>query len=167
MSLVVIAFKMRSMERQYPKSPLVGVGSIIVERGRVLLIKRDNPPLEGQWSIPGGMLELGETVRDAAVREAREETGMDVRAEDLLGVFDRVILDYEGKAQYHYVLIDFMCTPMGGSLQAGGDASEVRWFTREEVATLPLMKDTREVIERGFAASVESRKLGPHGTQET
>ena len=146
------------MRREYPDSPLVGVGAIIVEGGRVLLIKRAKPPLEGQWSIPGGMLEIGEELREAAIREVREETGIKVEAGELLGVFDRVVRDAEGRVQYHYVLIDFLCKPKGGSLRAGGDAGEVRWFTREEAAALPLAKDTKEVIERGFAVSRGSAK---------
>lgn len=146
------------MRREYPDYPLVGIGAIIVEGARVLLIKRGKPPLEGQWSVPGGMLEIGEELREAAIREAREETGLDVEAGELLGVFDRVVRDAEGRVQYHYVLIDFLSKPKGGSLQAGGDAGEVRWFTREEAAALPLMKDTKEVIERGFAASARSAK---------
>lgn len=143
------------MQREYPNAPLVGVGAIIIEHGRVLLIKRGKPPLEGQWSIPGGMLEIGEELREAAVREAREETGIEVEAGELLGVFDRVIRDSEGRVQYHYVLIDFLCQPVGGKLLAGGDATEVRWFTREEAAALPLMEDTKEVIQKGFAACLE------------
>ncbi len=143
------------MQREYPNAPLVGVGAIIIEHGRVLLIKRGKPPLEGQWSIPGGMLEIGEELREAAVREAREETGIEVEAGELLGVFDRVIRDSEGRVQYHYVLIDFLCQSISGEPCAGGDASEVRWFTREEAAALPLMEDTKEVIQKGFAACLE------------
>lgn len=143
------------MQREYPELPLVGVGAIVIERDRVLLIKRGKPPLEGQWSIPGGMLEIGEELREAAVREAREETGIVVEAGELLGVFDRVIRDAEGRVQYHYVLIDFLCHVIGGELRAGGDASDVGWFTREEAAALPLMKDTKDVLEKGFAAFKE------------
>jgi ADP-ribose pyrophosphatase YjhB (NUDIX family) len=141
------------MQREYPELPLVGVGAIAIEQGRVLLIKRGKPPLEGQWSIPGGMLEIGEELREAAVREAREETGIQVEAGELLGVFDRVLRDAEGRVQYHYVLIDFLCYVIGGELRAGGDASEVQWFTPEEVAKLPLMKDMIEVIRLGFGCA--------------
>jgi len=141
------------MQREYPELPRVGVGAIVIEQGRVLLIKRGKPPLEGQWSIPGGMLEIGEELREAAVREAREETGIQVEAGELLGVFDRVLRDAEGRVQYHYVLIDFLCYVIGGELRAGGDASEVQWFTPEEVAKLPLMKDMIEVIRLGFGCA--------------
>jgi len=138
------------MKREYPEQPLVGVGAIIVENGRVALIKRGHAPLLGEWSIPGGVLELGETVRQAAVREALEETGLTVEALDLLGVFDRVVHDLEGKLRYHYVLIDFFCRRLTGELAAAGDAAEARWFTPEEVMGLPLSRDTREVIRLGF-----------------
>jgi 8-oxo-dGTP diphosphatase len=138
------------MRREYPDQPLVGVGAIIIERDRVVLVKRGHPPLAGEWSIPGGVLEVGETLREAAVREALEETGLKVVPGDLLGVFDRVLRDGAGRTQYHYVLIDFLCRRISGEPNGAGDAAEARWFTKEEVATLPLAKDTAEVIRLGF-----------------
>jgi ADP-ribose pyrophosphatase YjhB (NUDIX family) len=128
----------------------VGVGAIIVENQRVVLIKRGHPPLLGEWSIPGGMLELSENVRQAAVREVHEETGLTVEAGELLGVFDRIVRDDDGRTLYHYVLIDFLCRPVSGELQAAGDADDARWFTPEEVNALPLPKDTAEVIRLGL-----------------
>jgi len=100
------------MKREFPEAPLVGVGAIIIEDSRVVLVKRAHPPLEGKWSIPGGVLEVGELVREAAVREAREETGLIVEPGVLLGVFDRVVRSADGRVQYHYVLIDFLCRPV-------------------------------------------------------
>ena len=139
------------MQREHPKQPLVGVGALIVENGRVVLIKRGKAPLLGEWSIPGGMLEIGETLRQGAEREALEETGLVVRATELLGVFDRVVPDAEGKIVYHYVLIDFLCERISGELQAGADAADARWFTPEEVAQLSLGEDTAGVIRAALA----------------
>ena len=138
------------MKREYPDSPLVGVGAIIIEDGRVLLVKRGHPPLAGEWSIPGGVLEVGETLREAAVREAREETCLTVEPAELLGVYDRVLRDDDGRTLYHYVLIDFLCRRVGGEARAADDADEVRWFTQEEADELALPEDTAEVIRLGF-----------------
>jgi 8-oxo-dGTP diphosphatase len=139
------------MPREYPDRPLIGVGSIIIENDRVVLVKRAHPPIQGQWSIPGGVLEVGELIREAAVREAQEETGLIVEPGELLGVFDRVLRDPDNRVQYHYVLIDFLCRRVGGELLAASDAAEVRWFTREELPSLNLADDTLEVIKKGFA----------------
>lgn len=138
------------MKREFPELPLVGVGAIIIDGDRVLLVKRAHPPIQGQWSIPGGVLEVGEMIREAAVREAREETGLIVAPGELLGVYDRILRDPEHRVQYHYVLIDFLCRPIGGELVAASDAAEVRWFEREELPSLNLAEDTQDVIRKGF-----------------
>ncbi len=136
--------------------PLIGVGAIIVEGERVVLVKRAHPPLQAQWSIPGGVLEVGELLREAAVREAREETGLTVEAVELLGVYDRVLRDPEQRVQYHYVLIDFLCRRVAGDLAAATDAAEVKWFTQKQLPALNLAEDTVDVIQKGFAKSEES-----------
>jgi 8-oxo-dGTP diphosphatase len=138
------------MKREYPETPLVGVGAIIIEDNSVVLVKRGHAPLQGKWSIPGGVLEIGETLRKAVVREALEETGLAVEPGELLGVFERVIADDQGKMRYHYVLIDFLCQRVAGELAAGDDADEVRWFRREELRGLELAQETEEVILKGF-----------------
>jgi len=138
------------MKREYPETPLVGVGAIIIEDNSVVLVKRGHAPLQGKWSIPGGVLEIGETLRKAVVREALEETGLAVEPGELLGVFERVIADDQGKMRYHYVLIDFLCQRVAGELAAGDDADEVRWFRREELRGLELARETEEVILKGF-----------------
>lgn len=138
------------MQREYPQQPLVGVGAIIIEDHRVLLIKRGKAPLLGEWSIPGGMLELGETLRQGAEREALEETGLVVRATDLLGVFDRIVPDDNERTLYHYVLIDFLCRKISGNLRAAGDAAEACWYTQVEVEALALPEDTKKIIQMGF-----------------
>jgi 8-oxo-dGTP diphosphatase len=139
------------MQREFPEVPLVGVGAIIIQNARVVLVKRAHPPLQAEWSIPGGVLEVGERVRDAAIREAREETGLSVEPGELLGVYDRILRDPDKRVQYHYVLIDFLCRRVAGDLAAASDAAEVRWFTREELPGLTLAEDTLDVIRKGFA----------------
>src|SRR5580658_4796967 len=138
------------MQREFPEVPMVGVGAIIIEDARVVLVRRAHPPLQAEWSIPGGVLEVGELVRDAAVREAREETGLTVEPGELLGVFDRVLRDPGQRVQYHYVLIDFLCRRVAGDLAAASDAAEVRWFSRRELSALKLADDTSDVICKGF-----------------
>ncbi len=140
------------MQREFPEVPLVGVGAIIIEDSRVVLVKRLHPPLQSEWSIPGGVLEVGEMVRDAAIREAREETGLTVEPGELLGVFDRILRDPQQRVQYHYVLIDFLCRRVAGDLAAASDAAEVRWFTPEELPSLNLAHDSLKVIQKGFTS---------------
>jgi 8-oxo-dGTP diphosphatase len=139
------------MGREYPDNPLVGVGAVIVEQNRVLLIRRGTAPLLGEWSLPGGVLECGETLREAVVRETREETGLVVETHEMLGVYERLIRDDEGRVRYHYVLIDFLCGPVSGDLNAGSDAADVRWFTCDELPALKLAHDTNDVVLKGLA----------------
>src|SRR5690349_14580248 len=121
------------MKRDYPDRPLVGVGAVIVHEGRVVIVQRGTEPLKGQWSVPGGALEVGETLRQCAAREALEETGLQVEAGEVLEVFDAIHKQTDGRIQYHYVLIDFACGLIGGELKAAGDATEVRWVRAEEL----------------------------------
>jgi len=138
------------MKREYPDQPLVGVGAIIIEGDCVVLVKRGHPPLAGEWSIPGGVLEMGETLRQAAAREALEETGLTVEVGELLGVYDRILRDADERTRYHYVLIDFLCRRIAGDPEAAGDAADARWFGRGEIGQLSLAEDTTEVIKLGF-----------------
>jgi len=145
------------MKREYPESPLVGVGAVIVDDHfddrRVLLIRRGQAPLLREWSLPGGVLECGETLREAVTREAREETGLIIETLDMLGVYERVIRDDEGRVRYHYVLLDFLCRAVGGDLKAASDAADVRWFTRDELPALKLAYDANDVVLKGLASS--------------
>lgn len=141
------------MKREYPEVPFIGVGAVLIQDGRVLLIRRGQPPLLGEWSLPGGVLECGETLREAVIREAREETGLVVETGEMLGVYERVIRAENGRVRYHYVLIDFLCRPASGDMKAGSDAAEVRWFAPEELAALNLPRDTQEVIGKGLKTS--------------
>ena len=140
--------------REYPKQPLIGVGAIIIDAGKVVLIKRGHPPLQGEWSIPGGVLEVGETMREGVIREAREETSLVIEPTELLGVYDRVLRDDRGQVHYHYVLVDFLCRRIAGTLLAAGDAANAQWLTHHETSALELPRDTTEVIRLGFEKSM-------------
>lgn len=138
------------MSRLYPSLPIVGVGAVILRNQEVLIVRRANPPLQGEWSIPGGALDLGEKLRDGVAREVREETGLDVEVGPVLDVFDSIFPDSEGRTQYHYVLIDYLCHPRAGTLAAASDASEVRWTRPEELPSLGMKQVTIDVIAKAF-----------------
>jgi ADP-ribose pyrophosphatase YjhB (NUDIX family) len=141
------------MKRDYPERPIIGVGAVIVRDGHVLLVRRATEPLKGEWSVPGGALELGEKLRDGAVREALEETGLQVEAGEVLDVFDSIFTDDDGRTQYHYVLIDFLCRPLSGEAVAGSDVSEVLWATESDVAGMDLRASIAQVVRKGLAAA--------------
>lgn len=141
------------MSREYPENPLVGVGAVIVRDNRVLLIRRGHAPLLGEWSLPGGLLECGESLREATIREAGEETGMVVEVREMLGVYERVIRNDDERVRYHYVLIDFLCRPVAGELKAASDAADARWFSREELPELNLTDDANDVVRKGLDRS--------------
>jgi 8-oxo-dGTP diphosphatase len=144
------------MKRDYPDRPIVGVGAVIIENGRALLVRRATEPLKGEWSIPGGVVELGETLRQAAVREAEEETGLEVEAGGVLEVVDRIMRDSESKVQYHYVLVDFLCRRISGEARPGADASELRWITPEELDGFPIADSTAAVVRKGFERAAQN-----------
>lgn len=138
------------MKRDYPDRPIVGVGAVIVRNNRAVLVKRGAPPLQGEWSLPGGVVEIGETLRAAAQREALEETGLVVEAGEVLEVVDRIIPGENGRTQYHYVLIDFLCRVTGGELRAGGDAADVAWAAEDELEKFRLEKLALQVVRKGL-----------------
>ena len=138
--------------RRYPLRPVLGVGALIFEGDRILLVQRGKEPLAGYWSLPGGGVETGERLEDAIVREVLEETGLTVTADSLATVFERLMHDESGGCEYHYVLIDFYCTIQGGELQPGDDSSAVRWFELSELEGLKLTSGTRDVVTRCYSA---------------
>src|SRR3974390_809762 len=140
------------MKRAYPDRPIVGVGAIIIHGDRALLVRRNTEPLRGEWSVPGGVLELGEKLRDGAAREALEATGLHVEVGEALDVFDSIFPDADGRTQYHYVLIDFLCRPLSGHATPGSDVSEVQWITFADLDRLSLRGSIAQVIRKAFAA---------------
>jgi mutator protein MutT len=137
-------------DRRYPERPYVGIGGIIVHEGRVVLVKRRFEPLAGQWSIPGGAVETGETLEACLVREMAEETGFLVEVGPVVEVLDRITHDDEGKVLYHFVLIDYLCWPVGGELRAGSDVAEAALAEPSELAQYELTEKARTVIERAL-----------------
>ena len=140
----------REDTRQYPERPIVGVGAVIVEGGKVVIVKRRYEPLAGRWSLPGGALELGETLETAVAREMREETGLDVEVGPVIEVFDRIILDAERRVRYHFVLVDYLCWPVGGELQAGSDVDEAILVDPASLDAYDLTVKAQAVIDRAL-----------------
>lgn len=136
------------MSREYPTRPIVGVGALILQGGRLLLVKRGSQPGLGKWSIPGGLVELGENVRDAMVRETREEVGLEVEAVRLIDVFDSITRDEKGDVQYHFVVVNFFVRVVGGSLQTASDILEAAWVPIDEVEKRDLTNLFRRFFEK-------------------
>ena len=134
------------IDRRYPTRPIVGVGTVVMDSDMVLMIKRGKPPRQGSWSLPGGAQELGETIREAARREVREETGLQIEIFGLIDVVDSVRYDADDKIEYHYTLIDLAGYSVGGTLMAGGDAQDCRWFTRTEINAMDIWSETKRII---------------------
>jgi mutator protein MutT len=145
-------------DRRYPKRPLVGVGALIFDRGRILMAQRGKEPLKGYWSLPGGALEVGERLDAAVRREVMEETGLTVEPLRVFEIFERIMRDGEGQPEYHYVLIDYLCRMTGGEPRAGDDVCEVAWMRLEELKGLQITEGTLGVIERAFRKRRQSKK---------
>lgn len=152
------------MAREYPDRPVVGVGGVLIEDGRTLLIKRGSEPLLGQWSIPGGTLELGESLQAGVAREMLEETGLEVKVLDMIETFDRIFSDpaaadgeSKPRLKYHYVIVDYLCERLSGTPQAGGDVTDVAFATEAELENFHLTSTALRVLRRAFAMDRERR----------
>jgi len=139
-----------SDSRLYPTRPVVGVGAVVVDSGSVVLIRRRYEPLAGHWSLPGGKLELGETLEEGAAREILEETGLEVRVGPVIEVFDRIIKDEDLRVRYHFVLVDYLCWPVGGQLAPGSDVDEAILVPVTRLKEFDLSEKATSVIERGL-----------------
>jgi 8-oxo-dGTP diphosphatase len=148
------------LQREFPAAPLVGVGAVIVHQGRVLLVQRGREPMKGRWTIPGGLVEIGESLHEAVVRETREETGLEIEPIELVELLDRIHRE-EGRVRYHYVIADYFCRLVGGTLAAADDADAVRWVERAEWnshSALALDPITVRVIEAAWQRSRQMDK---------
>ncbi len=144
--------------REYPERPVVGIGGVVIDQGRTLLIRRGSEPLLGEWSIPGGTLELGESLQEGVVRELLEETGIEVRVLDLIEVFDRVFpedgaigAEAKRKPRFHFVIADYLCERLGGEPRAGSDVTDVAFAREEELARFHLTETATRVLKKAFA----------------
>ena len=136
------------MKRLYPDQPIVGVGAIVVSEGKILLEKRKNMPGRGKWSVPGGLVELGENIEKAVIREVQEETGLDVAEPSLIDVVDNVELDADGKVKYHFVIVDYLVKVEGGVAKAASDADDLKWISFNEVEAYDLTASFRLFFQR-------------------
>jgi 8-oxo-dGTP diphosphatase len=139
--------------REYPSAPIVGVGAVVVRDDKALLIKRGQEPRKGEWSLPGGIVEAGESLLDALQREVREETGLDVDIGPHIETFDRIHRDEEGRVRYHFVIVDYLCTSAGGEAIAGTDADAVAWIGADELESYRVNAHAAAVIRKGLALS--------------
>ena len=143
--------------REYPERPMVGVGGVVISEGRALLVRRGGAPLEGQWSIPGGMLEVGETTVGGSAARVAEETGIEVRVGDLIEVFERITPDEDGKTRYHFVVLDYLCEAVSGEARAGSDVTDVAWAVPSELAKYSLSETATRVIFKAFEMAGRAR----------
>ncbi len=141
------------MKREYPTRPILGVGTVVIEEQRVLLIRRGKEPGFGIWTLPGGRVNLGERMLDAAKRETKEETGLDVKIEGLVDVLDIILTEENGRVKFHYFLLDYLARPTGGALKAQSDALDARFFSSAQLESLNLVETTKTVILKAMKSS--------------
>jgi 8-oxo-dGTP diphosphatase len=136
------------MRREYPEAPLVAVGAVILHDNRVLLVRRRNPPSAGKWTVPGGVLEVGETFQEAARREVLEECGLEINPGPIVEVTQNIVRDDSGAVRFHYVIIDLLAEVIGGELAAGEDAADARWVRKEELEQLEITESALPMLRR-------------------
>ena len=136
------------MKKFYPDQPVTGVGAVLICKGKILLEKRKGEPGRGKWSIPGGLVELGERIEETVIREVKEETGLDVESPELIDVVDNISVDDDGRVRYHFVIVDYFVKLKGGTLKAADDAEELRWVAFNQVEKYDLTKTFRGFFER-------------------
>ena len=141
-------------DREYPNRPLVGVGVVTIKDGKILLVKRAFAPGAGKWSIPGGLVEVGEKLSDAGVRETEEETGFRVQILELINAFDMIDLDDDGNARYHYVLVDFLARPTGGEEKLSEEVTDLKWVPYESAKEMDLTASARKALSELFGSSI-------------
>jgi ADP-ribose pyrophosphatase YjhB (NUDIX family) len=144
--------------REYPAAPLVGVGAVVVDGARVLLVRRGRPPALGRWSLPGGLVEVGEPLEAAVRREVAEECGLAVEIHGLVGVVDRIVRDADGRVRYHYVLLDYLARPTAGHVRAGSDAAAVQWCPAGELGGLDLTEGLESMVRRALELDAARRQ---------
>jgi len=147
-------------EREYPQRPIIAVGGVVIHGGRVLLIRRGQPPLEGRWSIPGGILEIGETIASAIERELKEETSVSVRVMGLLEIYEKVLRDSDNRAQYHFVILDYICEFVEGTPDAAGDVTDAEWVSEADLEKLQLTSAALRVVKKAFALAARRTAVG-------
>ncbi len=138
------------MTREYPTRPIVGTGALLIEDGKLLLVKRGAKPGQGKWSIPGGLVELGERVQETVVREVKEECGLDIEVERLMDVFDSIMRDEKGRIQYQFVVVNFLAKIKGGLLKNADDVLEARWVSLNEVEKYNLTNSFRAFFQKHY-----------------
>ena len=144
--------------RRYPDRPILGVGAVILREDSVLLVERGQEPLKGYWSLPGGVVEVGETLEEALRREIREETNLEVDIVQVIEVFERIMRDADGRPEYHYVLIDYLCRARPGTASPASDAAKVAWIQRASVSALKITEGSPPVIEKAFLAAAKIKE---------
>jgi ADP-ribose pyrophosphatase YjhB (NUDIX family) len=143
--------------RRYPERPIIGVGAVVFDEDRVLLVKRGREPLKGEWSLPGGAVEVGESLETAVAREVFEETELHIEVGPVIEVLDRIQRTLDGRVEYHFVIVDYLCRPRDGLVKSGSDAADARWVPLADLPSYRLTTKAQAVIGQGLALARRER----------